>query len=222
MTQRINWIGTAAVLLLLVLLFSAYIWRSFQPGAFTGNSAYRLTAVAVADGQPVRATGVYTYSCTSWRNAGAQAEPTMTPCTLEGRALRLDLGRRGDLFIVMNGWMADHSGFSGADTLVHELLFAAQHGRAVPPAFRPVMVRFDNPADPATAHVVDPEHLDRSFGSGVRLTALNIDRAAPAIRPDEIDMALPWLSRQNGAPLSSRPGDPALQLHDYDFKWPPN
>lgn len=221
MTHRLNWIGPLCVLALLVVLGSAYIWRSFQPNAFTGNSAYRLTAEAIVDGHHVHAAEVYAYSCMSWRNAGQQTEMIATPCTLAGQALRLDLGQRGSLFITMTGWNSDHSGFSGADVLVHRLLFEAQHGHTVSLADMPIIVRFDNPADATTAHIVDPAHIDRSFGPNATLTALTIDRDTPRTPSDKIDVALPWLKRINGEPLSTEPGDPALRLHDYDFKWPP-
>jgi hypothetical protein len=215
MERKTNWITTVFVcVLILSLVIGVTIVKSQRH--FFARRGYRLTADVAVDGRHDTASQNYAYDCGSRGNVAAA-----TPCEVYGTAMHVDLGARGSLFITMNGWNAGNSGFSGANILLHQLLFAAQHGHEIPPESTPVMVRFRDPANPATAQVVDPAHLDRTFGPGVALTSLTIAPALPIADPGDIDTALPWLTRLKGSQLSPLAGDPALRLHGYDFKWPP-
>jgi hypothetical protein len=215
MEPKTNWIATIVVGALILLLVIGMTVVNAQRHYYA-RRGYRLTADVVADGRHYTASQNYAYDCGSRDNV-----VTASRCELYGTAVHVDLGAHGSLFITMNGWNADHSDFAGADLMVHQLLQAAQHGQSVPPAAIPVIVRFRDATDPNTVEIVDPEHLDRSFGPGVALRSLTIDFGTAPQSAGDIQADLPWLAALKGGRLSPAPGTLAHDLHGFDFEWPP-
>ncbi len=191
------------------------IVRAQHPTRLAHN--YRLSVDIKVDGKPHMASQTYAYDCGQTFHAPQGSLVANAPCELYGRAIRVDLGSRGSLFVLMTGWNEDRSGFSGANSMVRRLLFVGQHGAMVPITAMPVMVRFQNPTDPDSVQIVDPAHL----GSGVQLESMTIDFNNGIETPSDIDQALPWLTSFKGGELSAKRGNLAHRLHGFDFEWPP-
>ncbi|WP_411290347.1 hypothetical protein [Sphingorhabdus sp.] len=58
----------------------------------------------------------------------------------------------------------------------------------------PYMVRFRNITDPASMEAVDPNNLIKSFGEGVALRRITVERTEDAVT-SSIQSKLPWLNR---------------------------
>ncbi len=185
------------------------------------HGSYRLTADVTVFGRHFITSQSYDYDCARTVPSMDGTTTVAAPCELTGKALRMDLGPRGKLFILMTGWNGDHSGFGGADLMVHQLLVAAQQGGTVPQAVMPTMVRFRDLANPNTVEIVDPGHLDRSFGPAAELKSMTIDSGALPNGISDIDATLPWLAALKGGRLSAQSGTLAYRLHGFDFEWPP-
>jgi len=214
--------GWTAISLAGVLILLGVGLTVFRPQhAVRLDGSYRLTADVTVLGRHYVTSQSYDYDCARTVPSMSGGTTVAAPCELTGEALRMDLGTRGKLFILMTGWNGDRSGFSGADLMVHQLLFAAQHGQAVPPAAMPVMVRFRDLTNPNTVEIVDPGHLDRSFGAAVEFKSMTIDGGALPRGISDIDATLPWLAALKGGRLSAQPDTLAYRLHGFDFKWPP-
>jgi hypothetical protein len=218
--QKTSWIIAVLVgALILMAVIGTTIIR--PPHGYGPMRSYRLTADIRSDGHDYIVSQNYGYDCTRSIPTSDGNADVPANCELSGKAMHIDLGARGSLFILMNGWNADHSGFSGANPMVYQLLLEAQRDQQVPLARAPVMVRFRDPTDPETAEIVDPAHLDRSFGPGVAFKYMTVDHGPARPDADDLTESLPWLHPLNGARLSSKPGSPAYQMHGYDFEWPP-
>lgn len=185
-------------------------------------SHYRLTAEFEVDGRTVTASQVYGYNCL--RNVpilegGGTHVPG--PCNLRGEALRADFSSHGSVFILMNAWTPDGKALAGHDALVRGLLTAQAQRKPVPLKALPVMVHFKDPNDPKSIEAVDPAHLDRSFGSGVKLVGVRVTTAYEATQYGRIAQVLPWLATLKGDRLD-RDADPAslaYRLYGFDFMW---
>lgn len=75
-----------------------------------------------------------------------------------------------------------------------------QRGRAegviaVPPYQYPMLVTFDDIADPESVHLVDPADLAASFGSGVRLMSVTLEVTDKAVTEDVVARHLAWLGK---------------------------
>jgi hypothetical protein len=144
-----------------------------------------------------------------------------------GEAFAVDLGERGTLFVLLSQdraraiwpWSQKHSsaeagraalneyygdGFqnlapdrTGLDTLE---AFISAHRTIVEiaPDSLPMLVRFRDLSDPTSVERVDPEHLDATFGPGVRLV-----RATVQITDEPVTMGiekrLGWVAQLTGS-----------------------
>lgn len=211
--------------LILALVLAVAVAGTFEYLRYTNNvyigSRYRLTADVEESGKDVVASNVYAYNCGSPHIQ--QSASTSGYCELNGEALILDLGERGKLFILMNDWNTDHSGLAGHNDLVHRLALDLGQNRPVSQSDMPAMVRFRDINDPASVEVVNPEHLEQSFGPGVTLKSLTLTTPRNWDSPQLIATNLPWLAHLRGDVLGQDPAKNPLaaKLHSSDFKWPP-
>ncbi len=84
------------------------------------------------------------------------------------------------------------------------------------------MIVLDDPANPSSAHLFDPEHPERSLGSGTRFLGAQI-AVTDAPVSNDINAVLPWLADPAIPQMLNRPGDPYLRenpghlLYKADF-----
>ena len=63
----------------------------------------------------------------------------------------------------------------------------------VPEGQYPMLVTFDDIADPASVKLVDPANLAASFGPGVRLKAVTLEITKEAVTEGRVEAVLGWL-----------------------------
>lgn len=80
----------------------------------------------------------------------------------------------------------------------------------IPNELLPPMIVLDDPANPSTAHLFDPEYPERSLGSGARFLGARLAVTDAPVSHD-INAVLPWLADPAIPQMLSRPGDPYLQ-----------
>ncbi len=171
----------------------------------------------------------------------------------KGEAFAVDLGERGTMFVLLTadsargnrsnaipplatagagrGALYSYFGFvapvsNGLFSLGKIESFAWSGARVDLPAHGlPMIVRFRDEKDPTTVERVDPDHLDASFGPGVKITAARVELTNEWITTG-IEKKLPWLANESsgirlfpftGRPLSEVP--PEHELTHHDFKW---
>jgi hypothetical protein len=79
----------------------------------------------------------------------------------------------------------------------------------VPIELLPPMIVLDRPADPTSAHLLDPEHPERALGAGARFLGVKIAVTNEPVSQG-IETVLPWLA-PSGSTILSLPGDPFLE-----------
>jgi hypothetical protein len=72
------------------------------------------------------------------------------------------------------------------------------------------MIVLDDPNNPSSAHLFDPEHPERTLGPGSRFMGAEIAVTADPMSHD-IEATLPWLVNPDIDQQLSRPGDPILR-----------
>lgn len=65
--------------------------------------------------------------------------------------------------------------------------------REVPPDLYPLLVAFDDVADPKTVRRVDPSDLAASFGPGVALTSVTLEITDEAVTKGRVEPVLGWI-----------------------------
>ena len=127
----------------------------------------------------------------------------ISTAVLKGQAVIVDLPRNQKLFVLLGGdgdpdWIS-YNAYGPYAVLPVERVDPREfpirrstyaHGRTV--SNYPFLVRFRDLANPRTIEEVDPDALDKSFGSGVRLKALTV-QATDADITRGIETLLPWL-----------------------------
>ncbi len=120
--------------------------------------------------------------------------------SLRGEAAVIDLGGGRYLFALL----------SGMDTLAQYVVLGPeaigapmakrgeqleQIGRrgAVPRERYPLMVTFDDIADPKTVRRVDPQNLAATFGTGTRLTSVTLEITDEPVTEGKVEEVLGWL-----------------------------
>ncbi|HEX2020694.1 MAG TPA: hypothetical protein VGO17_17330 [Aurantimonas sp.] len=123
-----------------------------------------------------------------------------------GEAVVVDLGERGVLMALLVG--EEHMGDAGVNasfafTSMYRLAAGEQEtiegvldqpkGVPVPLPRKayPLLVTFRDISDPTTIEQVDPDNLARSFGEGVRLNGLTLERTSEPITDRSIRQYLP-------------------------------
>lgn len=181
---------------------------------------YRFTPVVDENGHTVRGSAVYD---TRWAGI-AEYFPSLSELAggrrwlpiYSGEATYVDLGAPGILFALMTydplrtrqgtalnpaGLLVAPFGYSMIGAVTWDLLYRIQDTRGpidVPLERLPLLVRFRNLNDPATAERVDPFNLAASFGSGVKLLRATIEMTNDPVTTG-IEQKLPWLALPQAA-----------------------
>lgn len=151
-----------------------------------------------------------------------------------GEAVYIDLGQRGNLVVTLTRSESGRKTARGPSELPH-ILFEldtkrlgswanppAQGSRDVPPEMLPTLVTFRDPADPMSVELVQPDRLELSFGTGVRIARSSIQITDDNSTP-RIESKLLWLSSLLPDELTlsgqryAKPGLAHL-LYGYNFK----
>jgi len=161
-----------------------------------------------------------------------------------GEAIIIDLGARGLLLCLMT---RDDTRAGSSDALLLPAIFpfekwggaldnySAYLGRLAwskpvtdaPLNRLPMLARFRDPLDPATAERVDPANLAATFGAGVRLVRVTAQITNDPLTPPTIENRLPWLRTMQGS-IANMLGlkrdylDTLNQMHAGSFRrqWP--
>jgi hypothetical protein len=203
---------------------------------------YRFTVEVDDNGRSVSGSSVQEEHCT-FNDGFFKGMGNALNCGVKGEAVVVDLGAKGQLFVLLthdktrprvsgNAWGV----FEAAhfDLFVNGSMTAAVFDRIAadkePVTARavnmPLMVRFVNLDDPRSAKRVDPEHLDASFGPGVKLEKATVVMTNDALTMG-IEKWIPWLDKLStrhasldGDSSSSRlvKAPLANQLFPGDFK----
>ena len=156
---------------------------------------------------------------------------------MHGYALTLNLGRRGQLYIIDQRpplmtesrtflypdaarleslpFVANHLQSYGAPSRMRQVLDRVTKIRNavdVEPRKLPMIVTFSDPKDMYTLTEVDPEHLDKVLGSGARITKATYRPTDDPISPMPPDWPA-WLKTSNFDDLT--PKDSKHSLMDY-------
>jgi hypothetical protein len=91
------------------------------------------------------------------------------------------------------------------------------------PSNYPIMVRFADLADPKSVERVDPDDLAHSFGSGVKLRRITVERTEDEVT-EGLRGTLPWLAGQTGSlvkygrltPIKDKPIEHRLTEGDFE------
>jgi hypothetical protein len=76
----------------------------------------------------------------------------------------------------------------------------------IPIELLPPMIVLDDPANPVSAHLFDPEHPERSLGPGARFLGAKIAVTDAPVSHD-IEAVLPWLTDPAIPQMLNRPGE---------------
>jgi hypothetical protein len=202
----------------IVLLVAAAIgWLAWASQTITLR--YRLTLFVDDNGKTVTGSSVIN---TQWGGLGQDSDE-LAPLfggkrwwpLVTGEAVTVDLGARGDLFLIFaddpaRGQEHNRAGSIGSPAaLVVATFSGVGPGGAswdmlrqirdtrktvdVPIRMLPWLVRFRNLNDPATVEPVDPENLDASFGPGVKFLRATIEMTNDPVTTG-IEKRLPWLA----------------------------
>jgi hypothetical protein len=153
------------------------------------------------------------------------------PGSYRGEAAAVDLGDGRYLFALLSEEtrylaLRIFSKDLGENAMIDEKGFAAMAAlrgkREVPREYYPLLVTFDDIADPATVKRVDPDDLAASFGPGVALKRITLTITDEPVTEGEVEKVLGWLDGLNGSYLhgeSTSRGSP-LGLHTGNFVKP--
>lgn len=144
--------------------------------------------------------------------------------TIRGDATTVDLGG-GDFLFAMLGYQHSQEKqctglivpkllgqsdnyFWGRDSFKHAQAARGRGPITLPQQLYPHFLRFRDIKDSATAELVDPDNLAKSFGPGVRIVRVTIEITDEAVTRG-IRNVLPWLSRNVGwFPMNKGPNLP--------------
>lgn len=169
-------------LIVVALIAAAYAWLNIYPKY---ELHYRLTVETEVDGKAIKASGVIRILF---------AEPHCLLCNnnyaavVKGEAIPLDLGDRGTAFVLLTRGKDPNS---NPDSIVlhtfPDYFKYLKPGGMIPgvrglsgkvnlPLTRlPMIVRFTDINDPKSVEEVDPEHMDKTFGPGVKITRASLE-----------------------------------------------
>ena len=203
-------------LIIVALIAAAYAWLNIYPKY---ELHYRLTVEAEVDGKPLSASGVIRILF---------AEPHCLLCNNnyvaipKGEAIPLDLGDRGTAFVLLKRGKDLNS---APDSIVLHtfpdyfkylkpggMIPAVQglSGKVNLPITRlPMIVRFTDINDPKSVEQVDPEHMDKTFGAGVKITHASLEITKDPITTGIVKRFPPWFEELR-LKNSSLDGDTSL------------
>jgi hypothetical protein len=166
---------------------------------------------------------------------------------IQGEAVVVDLGTRGTMFALLEssnskGWVfwnmfsllpprsgKSNSSKDGQAQQIERML--AITGRHQLPRWDvaggqradnyPLLVRFADPDDPKSVQRIDPENMAASYGPGVRLRSITVERTTDPPGPNIILQRLKWLKNHRGSldfVGRFRPENPEKDVTEAAFK----
>jgi hypothetical protein len=191
--------AVAAVVLALVWALVSndrYSWRQ------------KLTVTVETPTGEVSASAV---SAVSWRKHWIRWDGMGWYYDLTGEAVAVEVTPGRFLFALLKGaGTTEYMGSVAAASIagregrvIDAALFGEVQGRrgraagviAVPEVQYPMLVTFNDIADPLSVRLVDPTDLAASFGPGVRLKAVTLDVTDEAVTVARVEGVLGWLAR---------------------------
>ena len=202
---------------LVTLLAAASVASLAGCGSGPRTIRYRLTLEVETPEGTKTGSGVMEHGA-RWNDGitrGLGAGPGLAVDT-RGEAIIIDLGARGLLLCLMT---RDDTRAGSSDELLLPAIFpfekwggaidnySAYLGRLAwskpvadaPLKSLPMLARFRDPLDPATAERVDPTNLAATFGSGVRLVRVTAQITNDPLPPPTIENRLPWIRTLQGS-----------------------
>jgi len=174
-------------------------------------SHYRLTATVDIDG--VKYSGSSVQKLTCHRAWGLAQSLDVNRCEVSGAAVAVNLGRRGYLFVLRDGWDLDpHTGkrYNFQMTTYVENLFKAagvdpySSQTKLPDSWQvdashlPLMATFSDINNPASIKEVEPGDLSSTFGRGVHLDSLIVSKTSDEVTQGMNENILPWIHGVHG------------------------
>jgi hypothetical protein len=158
---------------------------------------------------PVGEVSASSVSAVSWRKHWIQTDGMGWNWDLTGEAVVVEVTPGRFLFALLKGaGTTEYMGSVAAASIagregrvIDAALFSEVQGRrgraagviALPEVQYPMLVTFDDIADPASVNLVDPEDLAANFGPGVRLKAVTLEVTDEAVTEGVVAQNLPWL-----------------------------
>lgn len=152
----------------------------------------------------------------------------------KGEAVAVDMDEKGVLFALLRGkdtvdyplyiFMKSFPEYfpARADITVIDGMRRLDHDKpkaSLPFDKLPMLVRFRDINDPKTVELVDPDDLEKTFGTGVKLVSATIEMTDEGMT-SEVEKWLPWLKKLKGGYLhggfTSR--EAPLGLYGLNFK----
>jgi hypothetical protein len=182
-------------------------------GSSPRAARYRFIVEVEDNGRTASGSAVQEEDCVF--NDGLLRMGNALNCGVKGEAVVVDLGEKGLLFVLLtrdpsrrrtsdSPWglfeYANRNLFDpvGVTAAAFDRMASNRATVTLDALHMPMMVRFRDVNDPTSAELVDPEHLDASFGSGVKYSQASI-----AITDDPvttgIERWLPWIKGLRGS-----------------------
>jgi hypothetical protein len=199
-----------ALLILAAFAIGAVMWWKINYPTYAWNQKLTVT-VSTPQGE-VSGSSVVAISWTKNFFSGGWGG-ALFQLTMLGDATTVDLGG-GQFLFAMLGYQDSQekhctglivpkllgqsdNDFWGSDSFKHVQAAKGRGPITLPPKLYPHFLRFRDIKDPATAELVDPDDLAKSFGTGVRLVRVTIEITGEPVTRG-IKEVLPWLSRNVG------------------------
>jgi hypothetical protein len=120
---------------------------------------------------------------------------------LRGEAVVVEVAPGKYLFALLNdglGWTEAAYDKNRVGSVFEENMRFIEDQSGQPPvplprAEWPLMVTFDDVADPKTARMVDPDNLEATFGPGVELRAVTLEVTGDPVTDGRVEQVLGWL-----------------------------
>ena len=136
-------------------------------------------------------------------------------CEFHGEAVPISLGPKGYLFMVFAAQNVMNS-----DAYIQSLHTAVDTSNRdsweVARKTMPLLVTFEDINDSKTVKEVDPDHLDKVFGRGVKLVSVHAEKTQDPVTRGQLIKILPWLAK--GAD-GSKPSDAVYGGTNMDGSW---
>lgn len=209
---------------LLLISFFAIASLSACGDTDSVNQNIKVT-VAVVDGDKT-----YSGSAVQWMKCVASdnslGSTSIGGCTLKGEAVPVKIGEKGYLFLLLSGpdkWGPDPTYYPGA--IQGNVSRIGQEKWDVQSEMIPIMATFSDLNDSRTVSLVDPNNLAASFGLGVTLDSVHVERTNEKYTVGQIEAILPWLNsigfnNLSGEFSTGNQGDPlSTRLSASNFYW---
>ncbi len=163
---------------------------------------YKVTAEVDVNGKTYSGSSVLAFPCDRF----SQKFPMgVNSCLVKGEAVVVDLSPKGTLFLAFRGKWGDISSMvisiieaGGQDPFTGDMN-ALPNQWTLPESALPTMVTFKDARRPQSVEQVDPSDLSATFGSGVRLRSVRVQKTTDPITVGKVEKVLPWVGVGPGA-----------------------